>query len=185
MNRLMSKTYSNDTHNTPLSCYQYDTSSVPNSGGNLVGRLTNEWTQSVSVGATCATTLAAGSYLSLRSILSYDPMGRILGERQCHQASCTTGVPYNSTASYNFLGNLSSLLSDVHAIGLAQTYDSAGHLQSVVSSWSDPTHPGNLFTAGSYMPFGAIQSMTLGTNINVTKTYDLRLRVTGESAGQQ
>lgn len=46
LNRLLSKSYSNDPANTPLSCYQYDSSSVTYGKG----RLAAEWTQLPSAG---------------------------------------------------------------------------------------------------------------------------------------
>jgi hypothetical protein len=36
-----------------------------------------------------------------------------------------------------------------------------------------------------YTAAGGLASWTLGTNINATRTYDTRLRVTGETAAQQ
>jgi hypothetical protein len=47
-------------------------------------------------------------------------------------------------------------------VSFGRSYDWAGRLQSIDSSLSGPTLPANLFTVGSYWPFGAIQTMTLG-----------------------
>ena len=41
LNRLLSKTYTNDITNTPSSCFQYDVTSVTNG----IGRLAYSWTQ--------------------------------------------------------------------------------------------------------------------------------------------
>jgi hypothetical protein len=67
----------------------------------------------------------------------------------------------------------------------SQTFDSAGRLTTVGSSWSDTTHLGTLFSAPSYQPFGALSSWLLGGHLAVTRSYDNRLRVTGQSAAQQ
>jgi len=68
-------------------------------------------------------------------------------------------------------------------------YDGAGRLQNLSSSWNpsigSSSSPISLFTAdptNGYTPAGAIQNMVLGDNIFVNKTYDKRLRTTGEVA---
>jgi YD repeat-containing protein len=70
LNRMLSKTYTNDSAGSPWPCYQYDGSSVPNS----IGRLTTQWTQSASAGA-CSLSNTAWTK---RAILQYDSMGRVL-----------------------------------------------------------------------------------------------------------
>jgi YD repeat-containing protein len=179
LNRLTSKSYSGTSAQTATlsSCYQYD--SGGNGNGNLIGRLVHEWTTSVG----CASTLPSSGYVTRRSILAYDAMGRPLSEQQCHRTNCTSGsVPYDSTMRYDLAGHTISLWNDVHALSLGQSYDSAGRLVSIGSSIFDSTHPANLFSVSSFTPFDAIQNMTLGTNINVMKSYDDRLRPTGETA---
>ena len=103
LNRVLSKRYQNDPSGTLSACYQYDLSSVPNS----VGRLTGEWTQSASKGL-CAAAPPSSGLWTRRSILAYDPMGRVLSEQQCTPSSCTSGTPYAPTYTYDLAGNLTS-----------------------------------------------------------------------------
>lgn len=181
LNRLTSKTYSGGSAaTTASSCYQYDTDGSSSTNSNLVGRLVNEWT--IPSTATCTAILPANGYLTLRSILEYDAMGRVEREQQCHLSHCTSGVPYENTSDYNLAGNPTSFTSNVNSVGFVYSYDAAGRLLTLGSALVDSTHPGSLLSIGSYTPAGAIQSMTLGPNINVTRTYDNRLRVTGETA---
>jgi len=177
LDRVKGKTYSGqNAAATASSCYQYDTGASGN--GNFIGRLTHEWTKFGS----CDAALPSTGYLTRRSILAYDSMGRVLREQQCHLSKCTTGVPYNTTTGYNLAGNQTSHTNGIHSIGVMNNYDAAGHLKGIESSFFDAQHPASLFSVGSYTPAGAIQNMTLGTQINVTKSYDNRLRITGESA---
>jgi hypothetical protein len=77
----------------------------------------------------------------------------------------------------------------VGTIALGLQYDGAGRLQNLSSSWNPAAGaaagPLSLFTAdptAGYTAFGAIQNVILGDNIFVSKTYDKRLRTTGETA---
>jgi len=171
LNRLTSKTYSGPGVTTLPTSFVYATvgASVPYS----VGRLVREYTG------------ASSSPQSQRLILAYDSMGRVKGERQCHLLNCTSSASFGSTMDYDLAGNMISFWSSVHPMSLGREYDSAGRLLSIGSTISDPTHPANLITIDSYKAFGAVQAMTLGTGINVTRTYDERLRPTGEIAQQQ
>jgi YD repeat-containing protein len=171
LNRLTSKTYSGSGVTTLPSAYVYGTV-----GTNIpfgVGRLVREFTGTSS------------SPQSQRLILGYDAMGRVRGEQQCHLSNCTSGTPFSSAMDYDLAGNPVSFWNNVHPMGLGKVYDSAGRLLSVGSTISDFTHPANLLSIGSYTAFGAIQTMTLGTNTNVMRTYDVRLRPTAETAQQQ
>ena len=67
----------------------------------------------------------------------------------------------------------------------SQGFDGAARLASVTSSFYGVQQPQALFTANptsGYAPFGALQNWTYGANLNGTKTFDNRLRVTGETA---
>jgi YD repeat-containing protein len=167
LNRLLSKTYSDGF--TASSCYQYDTAPV-----NGIGRLAAEWTQK----ATCP---GSGSpppsgVLTGKTILSYDAMGRSVMENQCAWSNCTTGsVPYSKTYSYDLTGNLTLYLNGINSLAFSQTYDSAGQLKSITSG----TTP--IFSMPSYSPAGALTGATYGAGLNLTRTYDNRLRITGES----
>jgi len=193
LNRVLSKSYSNDASSTPSSCYQYDTSSVANSAG----RLTNQWTQSASAGV-CATPTAAGVW-TRRSILAYDPMGRILNEQQCTPSNCKSGTSYTPAYTYDLAGNPITFTNGitttptVNTLYFTNSFDAAGHLQTLTSNWNDSAHPPQLFSAqtplstpcsqGSsfaYAPFGGLMNATFGKELTLNRTFDSRLRTTCE-----
>jgi len=180
LNHLTGKSY-NDAK-TPSSCYQYAPSST--SGANLIGRLVNEWTQTASAGA-CPATLPANGFLTRRSILAYDPMGRVTSEQQCTPSNCTSTTPYALTYGYDLAGNLGQYTNGIGSIMLSPTYDGATHLKTVASSWSDSLHPSTLFSATSVSPpaynaAGGLMNATYGNGLTLSRTYDNRLRITGE-----
>jgi len=197
LNRLLSKSYSSNANGTPLSCYQYDTST------NGIGRLANSWTLSASGIASCSTTAPTTGFLTKRSILAYDPMGRLLSEQQSTPASQASGIPYSPAYTYDLAGNLTSstdgttpvptqsqttltapcLSSSVSAATLTfvNCPDSAGRLHSVMSNWVDNTHPLWLFSSPLYAAPGGLTNATYGNRLNLTRSYDNRLRITGEN----
>jgi len=181
LNRVLSKTYLNDSFGTASSCYQYDTSSVPGTGGNLVGRLTNAWTQK----GNCSSQPALNSLATLtrRSMLSYDPMGRLLSEQQCTFANCKTAAPYNPTYDYDLAGNVMHHSNGIGTLTFTNCYNGAGQLSLVLgvsTSCSSPTGL-TLFSAPSYTAAGGLSGATYGTGLNLTRTYDSRMRITGET----
>jgi YD repeat-containing protein len=143
LNRLLSKAYSDGA--TPASCYQYDSSS------NGIGRLANAWTLSASPEVSCPT---ASPFLTKRSILAYDAMGRVKSERQYTPASQRSGTFYAPAYTYDLAGNLITSTSGVAPssapsgaqlayaysgaapIQLSYTYDGAGRLQTAGSNVS-------------------------------------------------
>jgi len=207
LNQVLSKTYSDGA--TPLSCYQYNTSSAtpacptnPNwTGPNWLGRLTNAWTQSASTTSSCSTT---ASFLTKRTITCYDPMGRIWNEQQYTPASQASGAPYAPAYTYDLAGNLISSTSGVgpSPITLTNTFDGAGRLQKLISSLiSNPVTgaalPATLFslpTTGQstvcanstspsppYAAFGGLMNAALGNGLTLNRAYDSRLRTTCET----
>jgi hypothetical protein len=180
INRVTSKSYSSDPSATPTSCFQYDTSTVSGAGGYLLGRLTNQWTQSASVGSCNTSFLTSGGYQTLRSVLSYDAMGRPLSTQQCTPANCTAAAPYALNYGYNLAGNLTTYTNGLEStpgagtspLTFTQTFDSAGRLQNLMSTWSDNTHPASLFSAPTYAPPGALTNATLGNGVNLTRGYN-------------
>jgi YD repeat-containing protein len=196
LNRLLSKTYTNAPAGTMSSCYQYD------SAVNGNGRLGASWTQA----GGCSS--APTNYQSLRAYGHYDAMGRALTEQQCTTGYCTSAsVPSQPSANctslssaaglqycYDLAGNPLAYSNGLttqaagqypqHALLFAQTFDSVGRLNSLSSSWSDPTHPQSLFSAPVYTPFNALSTWLLGTQLTTSRTYDTRLRVTGQSSVQ-
>jgi YD repeat-containing protein len=201
LNRVLGKTFSSDPASTPASCYQYDLSSVANG----IGRLANAWTQKASLG-TCASAPPANGYLTRRSILAYDPMGRILNEQQYTLASQVSGTFYAPVYTYDLAGNLTSSTDGVApnppqaaqsspcassptpgaTLTFTNCFDAAGRLQGVTSNWIDPAHPQALFAAPpnssqpSYASFGGLLSATFGNGVTLSRTYDNRLRITVE-----
>ena len=182
LNRLLSKTYANDASGALASCYQYDT--LGGGGTNLVGRLTAEWTQKLASGAACPSTKPSGAMTS-RTLSAYDAMGRVTSETQCVGASCTKNYANSPTYAYDLAGNLTLYGNLLGTAQFTNAYDTAGRLSSVTNAWTGaaqvgPLYPATLFSAPSYAPFGGLSGATYGTGLNLTRTYDSRLRVTGE-----
>jgi len=192
LNRVISKSYSDGI--TLSSCYQYGTSNTSNSNG----RLSAEWTQAGNCPGTAPTT----GFMTMRKFLAYDSMGRVQSEQQCTPnasgpGNCTSSSsnPFAMSYLYNQAGNLTSYTSGasniptVGSITFGLQYDGADRLQSLNSSWNPVASSSggefSLFTADpgkGYTPAGAIWNMFLGNDIYVNKTYDNRLRITGETA---
>lgn len=189
LNRITSKSYSSDPRDTPTSCFQYDTSAVSGAGGNLLGRLTNQWTQRASAGACNASLLTSGSYETLKAVLSYDPMGRPLNVQQCTPSNCSSASPYMLGYGYDLAGNLTSYtngLSTTPGAGqgpltVGQIFDSAGRLQNVTSSWSDTSHPSTLFSAQTYAPPGMVTGAIYGNSVTMGRSFNSALLPTAES----
>jgi YD repeat-containing protein len=188
LNRMVSKSYSGDTSGTLSSCFQYDSSTVSGASGNLLGRPTNQWTQHASAGACSASMLTNGGYVTLRSMLGYDAMGRLQSERQCTPSNCSSTTPYALSYGYDLAGDLTSYsngLSSTPGAGaspltLGQSFDEAGRLQTVTSTWSDGTHPATLFSAPAYAPPGALTNATYGSGIKLTRNFNGQLLPTSE-----
>jgi hypothetical protein len=183
LNRMTSKSYSSDPSGTPTSCFQYDTSAVSGAGGYLLGRLTNQWTQSSSAGSCNTSFLTSGGYETLRSVLSYDAIGRPLSTQQCTPANCTAAAPYALNYGYDLAGNLTSYTNGLEStpgagaspLTFMQSFDSTGRLQNLMSTWSDNTHPATLFSAPTYAPPGALTKVTLGNGVTLTRGYNQQL----------
>ncbi len=185
LNRLISKTYSANAA-TASACYQYDQSALVSTGGNLIGRLTNMWTQSGACPA-APTSFASPSILTRRSVLAYDPVGRVQTEQQCTRSNCAAGAPYTPTYDYDLAGNVVHRTNGVAAVPMTFTngYDNAGRLSGITSSVTQ--YPTSLFSASSststpgYSPAGGLMNATFGSGLSLSRTYDSRLRVTGET----
>lgn len=201
LNRLYAKTYTNAPAGTLSSCYQYGTSQ------GFYDRLVAEWTQPVGCSPTHPSAPLAINQ-SLRVYGAYDAMGRVQSEYQCAAGFCTTtsapsaptGCPTLSSGTglqycYDWVGDLLAYSNGVttaaagqqypqHAIWFAQTFDAVGRLASVGSSWSDTPHPASLFSSPSYTPFNTLSSWLLGTQLTTTRSYDPRLRITGQWSTQ-
>lgn len=188
LNRVTTKTYSDGI--TLSSCFQYDSASATNG----IGRLAAEWTQA----GTCPATAPTSGFQTLRQFAGYNAMGQVTNETQCTPnasgpGSCSASTPFALSYSYDLAGNLSSYINGVNNVPVVQNgsiaftlqYDGASRLSSLTSNWNNSLHPPNLFTAdptNGFTAAGALQNMLLGNNIVVNKTYDNRLRTTGETA---
>jgi YD repeat-containing protein len=203
MNRLLSKTYPGEVSGTPLSCYQYSvsTSSCPSGNGYWIGRLTNAWTQSAST--SCSSAAPTTGFLTKRSILCYDPMGRITSELQYTPASIASGKLYAPQYSYDLAGILAYSTDGVTPnptpsvqlpscsvqapswikptlLNFANCYDGAGRLQMLASNWAVPNLASSqmLFSQPNYFAFGGLQSAFIGNStLTMNRKYDNRLRL--------
>jgi len=204
LNRLVSKKYGGNAPAGSLSsCYVFDTS------GNGHGLLGFEWTQTGSCPSTPPGSPPSSGFQSKRVIGSYDAMARVLTEQQCVLGYCTSAsVPANPAANctslpvadglsycYDLAGDLTAYGSGLNSTALSQqnimlsrVFDPVARLSSMSSSWNPSQFPPNLLTVNStsgYTPFGAAQNWTLGNHLNVSKSFDTRLRATGENATKQ
>lgn len=192
LNRLKSKSYSDGA--TPSSCYQYD------SATNGIGLLSNAWTQS----AACQATTPTSGFWTKRSILGYDPMGRLLGEQQYTPANHASGRIYSPQYMYDLAGNLtystdgttpaattpgyscpSGATPNWATLTFSNCYDGAGRLSSITSSLLlsplGSSLPAMLFTATSYAAPGGLTEATFGNGLTLLRSYDKLMRITGET----
>ncbi len=193
LNRLISKTYTNDAYQSPWTCFQYGLPTTAVSGANQIGRLMNEWTQSYSAGL-CSGTLPTSGFLTARQILGYDSMGRVKQEQQCTPSNCSTTSKFSLSNTYDLAGNLITYTNGItntpgassEPLTFTQAFGGAGRLQSLTSSWSDALHPASVFSAPSgsspaYAPQGALANAVFGNALTLSRTYDTRLRIIGET----
>jgi YD repeat-containing protein len=183
LGRLVSTTYSGSddassslASGTPSACYQYDTSTLGSGSSNLIGRLSNEWT----IHDVCAASVPSAGYLTKRSILTYTPLGQVQSERQCTPSNCAADKSYSLTYGYDYLGNKTLYDNGIGSIAFTQQYDISNRLQSITSTWTDASHPAGIFNVQSYGPAG-IDHYTLGDGIDARRTYDLHMRLSGET----
>lgn len=192
LHRMIAKSY---PAGTASSCYQYDKSTVPGAASNLLGRLTNSWTQS----GVCPVAPPGTGTLSRRSDLAYDSMGRLLSEQQCTLSNCAS-TAYSPAYTYDFAGNLhtqsSGLSGGPGSFVFTNSYDATNRLISVVSS--NTQYPAGLFsttvpqapagcgqtnavtTPPGYNAAGQLMYATLGTGLVLQRSYDVRLHMNCE-----
>jgi YD repeat-containing protein len=192
LNRLTSKSFTTNYATSRISCFQYDQSSVTGAQGGFVGRMTNEWTQS----ASCPSNGSGPSagFLTLRSILNYDTMGRITSERECTPENCSLAAPqqFNMTYGYDLASHQTMYSNGIGTISISSAYNTANWLQTVTATtlWDDQQHPGTLFSPNpslpQYSPAGLLTNALYGPSLSIQRTYDNRFRVTSEvDTGQQ
>ncbi|NDQ55551.1 MAG: RHS repeat protein [Acidipila sp.] len=160
LNRLTSKVYSDGT---PAAYHFFDQYS--NSGFNIsnpVGRLTTE--------GTFKNNLWLGS-----SIFSYDPLGRVILNPQETQ---TSWFGWQPSYNYNLMGGVTSYTNGA-GVTFTQSFDGAGRVTSLTSSYIDAQHPATLATVDptvGYHPHGAIRKLTLGNGLTEAAAYNNRLQ---------
>jgi RHS repeat-associated protein len=129
-----------------------------------VGRLAEAW-----IGTPAAAAKA--------SIFGYDSMGRTVMNNQCTPANCGVGN-FPLSYSYDLLGNMTSHTTGV-GITFTQTFDSAGRVTQLTSSFPDAQHPGTLATVDSsagYYATGAMRKVTFGNGLTETAAFNKRLQ---------
>ena len=181
LNRLTKKQYSGEGGITPSSCFLYDTVSDLTIS-NSTGRLVQEWTQN----GPCSSAAPASDKSTRRTILAYDPSGRILNEQRCILANCkTAAVPFSTTSTYDLAGKLRTYDNGLGTLTITNSYDAGGRLSQVESSVNDATHPSPLYSISDSRAFGAPHLSMLGGHISITQEYDSRLRSKSLSAVKQ
>jgi hypothetical protein len=141
-----------------------------------------EWTEPPSA-TPC---VAPSNALTSRAFSAYDSRGRIINEQQCVGKSCSQNFGYNNTYSYDLAGHLLNFGNLIGTGSFTNAYDSGGRLSSLSESWSEnsnvaPLFPSTLFSGATYAPHGALTGATYGTNLSISRTYDSRLRILGET----
>ena len=129
INRLTQKSYSDG--NTPTATFVYDASSA---GGvtltNSIGRLSLAYISGV-----------AGTYKAA-SVFSYDAMGRMVDNAQCTPQNCGSTTSFTMPIAYTY-DLAGSLLTSTNGEGIkfSNTYDGAGRITGVTSTFNDSQHP--------------------------------------------
>jgi RHS repeat-associated protein len=150
---------------TPAATFTYDLGSLDGlTVQNPVGRLVK----------------AANS--NARTYNSYDIMGRVVTQWQCTPANCGTGYTtwFSATYLYNELDQIKSQ-SNPAGFTLTHTFNPAGRLTQLTSSWNDAQHPGTLLSPDAsqgYHAHGALKLATLGNGLAESATYNNRLQPT-------
>jgi hypothetical protein len=133
-------------------------------------------------------------------------MGRITSEQECAPSGCATGSPYAIAYGYDLAGDLTYSTNGISTtpgapaqVAFTSAYDGAGRLQALQTSWNNNSaHPGCLFAAQTaslpatpecsqiittpYAAFGGLVTAGYGNGLlTVSRTYDNRLRINGET----
>jgi len=192
INRVLSKSYSGAGPSTPTTCYQYDLPVSGATGANFIGRLTAEWTQSPSVGA-CANTIPATGTITSHRILAYDAGGRVLLETRCVLGSqCVL-----TKNQYDLVGNLLQYETDqsdpagtiitgtqLKPVIVINTYDMANRLKQVASQLGSTLPQNIMYLVNTFSPAGPT-SVSIGSTMTTTHTYDIMMRPTSETTVKQ
>ncbi len=192
LNRLITKTYTNDPANTPALSYGYDQEyswQLSYNENNPIGHL-----QSIQESLGTANLVAWTSQ-------DYDQRGNILGYNNCLGASIQSPCPvgpgtdwgygYNLDGTLNAAGGGAYNESQNPDMSIYYGYDSAGRLNSIVSNLAATTPPylTSTFLSGpTFYPGGAVKTANLAIDptsqvpgITLSRTFDNRGRITGET----
>ncbi|KAA6461894.1 hypothetical protein DYQ86_09610 [Acidobacteria bacterium AB60] len=173
LNRPRSIVYT-DSYNSPSpgSYFDYDSANnaVFTTGGSLnpIGRLVDGYVKD-----------SSGNYLA-GAAFSYNEVGSPTSFAQCTQDDCSAGWNYTLSYAYDITGPVSSrqiASGSSNDYTLAYTYNGAGQLTTLASSWNDATHPGTLFSNGTYGPLGRLATDSLGSGEIESFAYDQRGRL--------
>jgi YD repeat-containing protein len=148
---------------------------------NAIGRMTAEWTQ-VGPCPANASSLPTSGVATAKLINAYNSMGQVLVEQTCVLTKCTQNHYRSQSFSHDLAGNLTGFSDGWGIQSFGQTYDAAGRLSFLTSSWWDANHPPVLYGVQQYGPVG-VSKATMGGNLLITKTYDSRERVTSMTVG--
>ena len=182
LNRLVRKTYSSSPK---ILTNVYDASVVTFTNGAGVS---TEVKISNPIGNRVASSVTSGGKTLTQMAMSYDLQGRVveLWEPTPSFFHVTTNPPLliSTTSTYDLAGQLTSYTDGLGHL-ISGSYDTGGHLNSVVSSVSDPAHPGTLWSAASadWGPFGPV-SILLGNGLTQIYGYDSRGRVNSIKLGK-
>jgi len=164
-NRLLYKNYSDTT--TMRACYAYDgQNGWGNPMNNPIGHLTS------SFGIT-----HAGAVVSGNESWDWDEMGRLRSQMQCTPATCGSSSGYNVYATYDLLGNQTSIWDS--SVAVYPTYDGADRLLKVTAGLNvkaGTPGPGSqtLITITAHSPFGGLTNASLGNGLAETRGYNTR-----------
>jgi RHS repeat-associated protein len=173
LNRVITKSYSNDGGVTPPVNYYYDNASLPSGApasfnrGYATGRL---------VSVTYGSSSSNGDYRG------YDELGRVV--RQVQQ---TDGVNYLTEATY-YLNSAMATETYPSVPGasdrrtVSYSLDSAARLSSLSSSATSYAAAASLSSI-SYEPHGGLTSETLGNTLIHQMSYNTRLQTTAIKLG--
>jgi RHS repeat-associated protein len=110
------------------------------------------------------------------SQFSYDSMGRILNQWTSTPYNVGTGsFPFAYT--YDLLGDMTSY--NAEGVTFTQSFNSAGRVTGLSSTFSDAQHPGTMATVDpsvGYWPTGDLRKVTFGNGLTETSAYNNRLQ---------
>jgi len=164
LNRMASRTYTNDPQSTPAVNYYYDSSQTLPAGKPLNFTVTN------SIGRLIAVCYG-GASSSAGNYQSYDELGRVTSSYQQ-----TDSNNYGFGYGYNLANEMTSE-GYPSLRRITNAYDTAGRLTSVNGQKTGESNKAYASSIG-YAPQGAVSSMTLGNNLIDQTSLNNRLQPT-------